>query len=134
MSVGDAAMTRSIVAGRGLLLQRLGQLAVARLHLLEQPHVLDGDHRLVGEGLEQLDLLVAERAHLGAADHRRRRSARPRAAADAEDRRDRRAGELWSSVREFVLGRMSWIVDGRGCPTATRGRIDDASRGMRSSA
>ena len=30
----------------------------ARLHLVEQPHVLDRDHRLVGEGLHQLDLLV----------------------------------------------------------------------------
>ena len=37
---------------RGLLLQRL-------LGLVEQPHVLDRDHRLVGEGLQQLDLLVA---------------------------------------------------------------------------
>ena len=35
------------------------QLAVARLQLGEQPHVLDGDDGLVGEGLEQLDLLVA---------------------------------------------------------------------------
>ena len=33
-----------------------------RLHLLEQPRVLDGDHGLVGEGLDQLDLLVGERA------------------------------------------------------------------------
>ena len=33
-----------------------GQLARARLHLLEQPRVLDGDDGLVGEGLEQLDL------------------------------------------------------------------------------
>ena len=49
--------------GRGLLLQRLGQLARARLHLVEQPHVLDSDHRLVGEGLDQLDLLVGERTH-----------------------------------------------------------------------
>ena len=32
-----------------------------RLQFLEQPHVLDGDDRLVGEGLEQLDLLVGER-------------------------------------------------------------------------
>ncbi len=37
--------------GRGLLLQRFGELAGARLHLVEQPHVLDRDHRLVGEGL-----------------------------------------------------------------------------------
>ena len=44
----------------GLLLQRFGELALARLHLLEQPRVLDGDDGLVGEGLEQLDLLVGE--------------------------------------------------------------------------
>ena len=31
-----------------------------RCGLVEQPHVLDGDHRLVGEGLEQRDLLVGE--------------------------------------------------------------------------
>ena len=31
------------------------------LRLLEQPRVLDRDHRLVGEGLEQRDLLVGER-------------------------------------------------------------------------
>ena len=37
------------------------KLARARLHLVEQPHVLDRDHRLVGEGGEQLDLLVGER-------------------------------------------------------------------------
>ena len=28
-----------------------GEIAVARLHLLEEPRVLDGDHGLVGEGL-----------------------------------------------------------------------------------
>ena len=39
------------VGGRGLLLQRLGEIARARLHLVEQPHVLDRDHGLVGEGL-----------------------------------------------------------------------------------
>ena len=45
------------VGGRGLPLQRL-------LRLVEQPHVLDGDHRLVGEGLQQLDLLLGERPDL----------------------------------------------------------------------
>ena len=48
---------------RGLLLQRLAELARARLHFIEQPHVLDGNHRLVGEGGEQLDLLVGEGPH-----------------------------------------------------------------------
>ena len=36
------------------------------LEFLEQPHVLDGDHRLVGEGFEQLDLRRSEGAHLDA--------------------------------------------------------------------
>ena len=51
------------VARRRLLLQRLGDGAVLLLQLLEQAHVLDGDDRLVREGLEQRDLLVGERAH-----------------------------------------------------------------------
>ena len=41
------------VVRRRLLLQRFGQRAVARLHLVEQADVLDGDDRLVGEGLQQ---------------------------------------------------------------------------------
>ena len=62
---GRAGDDAEHLRGRGLLLQRLGQLARARLHLVEQPHVLDRDHRLVGEGGDQLDLLLAERLHLG---------------------------------------------------------------------
>ncbi len=49
------------VGGRGLLLQRLGQIARARLHLVEQPRVLDRDHRLVGEGLHELDLAIGKK-------------------------------------------------------------------------
>ena len=37
----------------GLMLQRFAQFRVALLEFLEQPHVLDGDDRLVGEGFEQ---------------------------------------------------------------------------------
>src|SRR5262245_40553720 len=47
--------------GRRLLLQRLGQFTSAGLHLVEQPHVLNRDHRLIGEGLDKRDLLVIER-------------------------------------------------------------------------
>src|SRR5437870_13824840 len=36
------------------------QIAIARFQLLEQPHILDSDDGLVGEGLEQLDLLIRE--------------------------------------------------------------------------
>ena len=47
--------------GRGLLLQCFGKVAGARLHLVEQAHVLDRDHRLVGESSDQLDLLGRKR-------------------------------------------------------------------------
>ena len=49
-----------------LVLARELELAALVLDLVEQPHVLDRDHRLVGEGRDQLDLLVGERPHLGA--------------------------------------------------------------------
>ena len=39
------------------------QLPCAGLHLLEQPDVLDRDHRLVGEGLDDFDLLGFKRSH-----------------------------------------------------------------------
>src|SRR5712692_8976443 len=63
------------LARRRLLLQGLGKVAVARLQLLEQADVLDGDDGLRGEGLEERDLLVGERPDLCAAkgyrpDHR----------------------------------------------------------------
>src|SRR6266540_2821453 len=53
------------LGGGRLLLQRLGQVAVARLELLEQAHVLDGDDGLVGEGLEEGNLRLGKGAHLG---------------------------------------------------------------------
>ena len=40
---------------RRLLRQRLFQIARSPLHLLEQPRILDGDHGLIGEGLDQID-------------------------------------------------------------------------------
>ena len=53
---------------RGLPLEGLGELAVAGLQLVEEPRVLDRDDRLVGEGLEQADLLRRELADSAAAD------------------------------------------------------------------
>src|SRR5262245_60505960 len=47
---------------------RLCQLACPRLQFLKQPHVLDGDDRLVGKGFEQRDLIISERTDLLAAD------------------------------------------------------------------
>ena len=65
-SIGERLMTLQDLARGRLLLQRLGQVAVPLLELLEQPDVLDGDDRLVREGLQQLDLVVGERPRLGA--------------------------------------------------------------------
>ena len=62
ISLGELNDTQHL-GGRRLLLQRLGEIARARLHLVEQPHVLDRDHRLVGEGGHQLDLPGGERLH-----------------------------------------------------------------------
>ena len=56
---------------RRLMLQRLAQFRVAFLQFLEQPHVLDGDHRLIGKGFEKRDLLVRERTNLRAANMNR---------------------------------------------------------------
>ena len=57
------------LGGRGLLLQRFGEIVGALAQFVEQPRVLDGDDGLGGEVLHQLDLLVGERAHLLAVDH-----------------------------------------------------------------
>ena len=48
-------------AGGGLLLQGLGEVTVPGLQLLEEANVLDGDHRLVGEDLQERDLLAGKR-------------------------------------------------------------------------
>src|SRR5262245_57892853 len=57
-SVGDRVMTLSTSHRRSLMFERFREVARARLHLVEQPHVLDRDHRLVSKGRNQLDLLV----------------------------------------------------------------------------
>ena len=61
LGVGDrAADRRKNFARRALLVERL-------LRLVEQPHVLDRDHRLVAERAQQRDLALGERPHLVAA-------------------------------------------------------------------
>ena len=65
MSVGERLMTRRISLVAVCCSSASVRSRVARLQLLEQPHVLDGDDGLVGEGLEQLDLPIGECADLG---------------------------------------------------------------------
>ena len=63
-SPGELEMTLQHLRGRGLLLQRLGQIVGALAQLVEQPRVLDGDDGLGSEVFHQLDLLVGEGPHL----------------------------------------------------------------------
>ena len=45
------------------------ELTVLVLDFVEQPHVLDRDHRLIGESSSELDLSVAEPTHGPAHQH-----------------------------------------------------------------
>ena len=77
------------------------EIVGALAQLVEQPRVLDGDHRLGGEVLHQLDLLVGERPHLLAIDddgadqlvvlEHRHAADRARAAFDQRDQRRSRS-------------------------------------------
>ena len=63
MSRSSVELTaRPDVAEGGELADRARQLGRPRLQLAQEPRVLDGDDGLVGEGLDQLDLGVGERA------------------------------------------------------------------------
>ena len=53
------------------VVERGGEFFRARLHLVEQAHVLDRDHGLVGEGLDDLDLACGEMSRLLARQHQR---------------------------------------------------------------
>src|SRR6266508_3777701 len=57
------------LAERSELVHRAGELTRPRLELREEANVLDGDHRLVGEGLQQLDLVLGEWPGLRAGHH-----------------------------------------------------------------
>ncbi len=65
---GRAADGLQHIADRGLLLQRFAQLLGARRHLVEQPRVLDRDHRLVGESAQQIGMVFGPGARLLARD------------------------------------------------------------------
>src|SRR5262245_22128790 len=71
------------LTGCCLIVERHLQLALSRLLWMKQPRVLKGDDRLVGEGLEQRDLLFTEHPDFGSADPDRADSI---ARADQRDR------------------------------------------------
>ena len=63
------------IGGRGLLLQGLGQIARARLNLVEHARVLDRDRRLIGEAAQQIQFPLAERTRWPAHDDDRAQAA-----------------------------------------------------------
>ena len=60
--MGDRRRCRHL-GRRRLMLQGLAQFGVALVEFFKQPHVLDGDYRLIGESFDQRDLFVGERAN-----------------------------------------------------------------------
>jgi hypothetical protein len=64
-----AQLVRHVGEELRLVLVRHLELRALLLDLLEQPHVLDRDHRLVGVGGHQRDLLVRERSRFAGASH-----------------------------------------------------------------
>ena len=61
---GELLRLDEAVLGGTQILQRPCQLARPLLLGVEQSRILDGDHSLVGEGCEQLDLFVSKRPWL----------------------------------------------------------------------
>ena len=78
---GGSADDLQHLAGCLLERQRFLQIARPRLHFFEQPGIFDGDDRLVGKGLDQIDLFLGERLDFRTAPARARRSDFPRASA-----------------------------------------------------
>ena len=70
---GRAADDLENVGGGGLLLQRFAQIICALLHLVKLPRIFDRNHGLVGEGGEQLDLLIGDRRPRSESQSRRYR-------------------------------------------------------------
>ena len=61
LHVGGRAADDAEHLGRcGLMLQRLAQFRIALPEFLEQSHILDGDDRLVGESLNQGNLIIGK--------------------------------------------------------------------------
>ena len=123
------------------------EVARARLHLVEQAHVLDRDHGLVGEGLHELDLALGERRRLARGDdeyaddlvrrasaaRQSRRESRPTRGCSPllSDRRpDRRAGRrmlLHLAGQHHALGSRAAGPRGSGGPRAGGRRLRRAA-------
>src|SRR5262249_8242861 len=92
---------------------RFGQLAGAGLLGLEKPHVLDRNYRLIGEGLQQVDVSVGESAGFTSGDDDRSDRAPSRNIGTARMLRHRPA-TVTSRVYRASAGRSSIGATARG--------------------
>src|SRR5262245_6488077 len=110
-----------------LVLQGLTQFCIVFLYLLEQPDVLDGNHRLVCKSPKKSDLLVSEGVYFhstntNSADrntlsHQRHRKSRPGTTTAATHR--------LFALREFLFGFSFDVMD------MYRLAVDDGAAGYR---
>ena len=120
------------ITERGQLVHRASQVVRPSLQFREQPYVLDGDHGLIGERLEQIDLRVGERGGLGpndvdSADRRAASQHRNGHEAAVADRSARWAMcgysvLVWESA--IAMTRRSWIARAATLLSARRRGID----------
>src|SRR5215467_1683363 len=86
----------------------VGERAILLLEFGEKPHVLDGDHCLIREGLQQRDLLVGERPYLISVDCD---DTEQRSRPDHRDRYDTSDGVDQVLYPKCVLGLAQRIFD-----------------------
>ena len=87
------------------LVERERQLVGALLYLLEHANIADGDHGLIGEGLQQGDLFIAERLYFGAAKHDNSDALTLAQQRNAQNRTMALAARHVLCVREFIAFR-----------------------------
>ena len=107
-----------------LMLQGLAQFCVALLEFFEQPHVLDGDHRLIGEGFEQRDLFIGERSEPRIGEAEWRRSATP-SRSNGTARAVRVPVTCWTGLGFRILG----IEQRQNIINVNRLAVDNGSAG-----
>src|SRR5262245_61056249 len=107
---------------RPQLPDRAGQVGCPRLQFLEQPHVLDGDDRLVAEDLEKIDVPFRELPGLLPIDHYR-----PDGVPAAEHRHAKQASK--ASLRGADTARATVLLVGERIGYMDRrARADRATR------
>ena len=113
------------------MLQGLAQFRVALLQFLEQPHVLDGDHGLVGEGFEQASICLSENGRTSV----RRMVIAPIGSSFAEQRHGENCSSAAAAVVPWTLGTLATplatsVNHGMDCLSVDDGATHETSRDL----